>query len=216
MTLAPGRPSPKQLVRDGWDQVSRIYRPDGANPDVFGHSFEEHRAWLTPLFEGLPPGARVLDLGCGCGVPDCASLAERFDVTGVDISETQIARARQRVPHATFVRADMTEIAFPERSFQAVVCLYSLIHVPLAEQRALLSAIRRWLVPRGWFIVITGHESYEGVEENWLGSGVPMFWSHADARTYRRWLRQAGFEVLSQLLVPEGTSGHELFHARVR
>ncbi len=206
---------PDRLVRDGWDRASRSYRPEAlAGADVFGHRSEEYRGWLAPLFDHLAPNDRVLDLGCGCGIPASALLAEQFDVTGVDLSDVQIVRARQLVPRATFLREDMTRVEFPGSSFRAVVCLYALIHVPLAAQRPLLGRIRRWLSPRGWFIVITGHEAYEGTEADWLGSGATMFWSHADAATYRAWLRDAGFEIVDQTFVPEGKGGHELFRAR--
>ena len=55
-------------------------------------------------------------------------------MTGVDLSEVQIERARQLVPRATFIRADATEVAFPTESFDAVVCLFALIHIPLADR----------------------------------------------------------------------------------
>src|SRR5262245_52786583 len=52
-------------------------------------------------------------------------------VTGVDISDVQVERARRFVPGAVFLRADATETDFPPGSFSAVVCLYALIHIPL-------------------------------------------------------------------------------------
>ncbi len=88
-----------------------------------------HREWLRPFFDGLPDGANVLDLGCGCGVPDASLLAPRFRVTGIDISDVQIERARRLVPSASFIRVDMTEVTFPRKSFEAVVSLYAIIHV---------------------------------------------------------------------------------------
>jgi hypothetical protein len=41
-----------------------------------------------------------------------------------------------------------------------------------------------------------------------------MYWSHADAQTYRRWLGDVGLEVLRDEFVPEGTGGHQLFYAK--
>jgi trans-aconitate methyltransferase len=58
------------------------------------------------LLERLPSGADLLDLGCGAGLPTTARLAQRFTVTGVDISPRQIERARINVPDATFINAD--------------------------------------------------------------------------------------------------------------
>ncbi len=211
--------SAKTLVRRGWDRASWAYRPDPSGPDAFNHDLRELNSWLKPLGESIPPGKTVVDLGCGCGTA-LLVLTPRYRVVGVDLSRVQIRRARLAVPDADLVRGDMTQVAFGERSVDAVVCLYSLIHVPLTEQFGVLGRVRRWLRPGGGFLVITGHAPYEGVQSDWLGSGAPMFWSHADATTYRSWLERAGFEILDQRPVAErpaeGTVYHELFWARAR
>ena len=50
------------------------------------------------------------------------------------------------VPGATFLRADATTLELPPESFDAVVCLYALIHVPLDEQQKIaIDLVRhRW------------------------------------------------------------------------
>jgi trans-aconitate methyltransferase len=63
-------------------------------------------SWLDALASRLTDGAPVLELGCGAGEKDTKSLAERFAVTGVDISVEQIAQARASIPGAAFVDAD--------------------------------------------------------------------------------------------------------------
>ncbi len=99
--------------------MSYRYRPDDAGEGRYG-------AWIAELCDRIPTIAAVLDLGCGCGVPVARSLAQAgHTVTGVDISEVQIRRARQLVPAATFIRADATAATFPAASFDAVVCLAS-------------------------------------------------------------------------------------------
>src|SRR4051812_26801143 len=92
------------LVRRGYDALSYHYRDDDAGDDEYG-------PWLDKLASRLPPRGAVLDLGCGCGIPVARSLATAgHDVTGVDISDVQIERARHLVPDATFLRADATEL----------------------------------------------------------------------------------------------------------
>ena len=201
----------KAIVREGWNRVSTIYRPGTTGADVFGHSIPDHERWLGPLVRALAAGSEVLDLGCGCGVPDARLLAERFRVTGVDISDVQVDRARKSVPNARFLRADMTEVRFRAGAFAGIVCLYALIHVPLDEQRGLLARMHRWLRPGGVVLITTGQTAYTGVEENWLGSNAKMYWSHADADTYERWFRAEGFEVQSRIVVPEPGAEHALF-----
>lgn len=205
---------PKKVVRDGWNSVSTVYRPPGSPTDAFDHTFADHRDWLQPFFRTVPPGAQVLDLGCGCGLPDAELLSDRFRVTGVDISDVQVERARRQLPRVRFVRADMTEVTFRPQAFGGVVCLYALIHVPLEEQPELLSKVFGWLAPEGLFLVTTGATAWTGVEEGWLGSNAKMYWSHADARTYERWLKETGFHVLRRIFVPEKGATHALFLAQ--
>ncbi|MCI4372539.1 MAG: class I SAM-dependent methyltransferase [Thermoplasmata archaeon] len=204
----------KEVVRRGWDQVSTIYRPPASTLDAFGHSFLDYDDWLQPLIQHLPRNSAVLDLGCGCGVPVARELSQHFQVTGVDISDVQINRARLLVPNARFLPADMTRIQFPSQVFAGITCLYALIHVPLAEQRSLLGRVFDWLVPGGLVLLTTGETAWTGTEENWLGSGAPMYWSHGDAGSYEQWLREIGFEILDRRTIPEGASAHALFLAK--
>jgi ubiquinone/menaquinone biosynthesis C-methylase UbiE len=72
-----------------------------------------------------------------------------YEVTGVDLSAVQIERARRLVPAARFLHADAARVGFPPSSFDAVVSLYALIHVPLDEQPSLLDRTGRRLHPGG-------------------------------------------------------------------
>ena len=128
-------PDPKDIVRRGYDELSLRYRGDAETPPHYA-------SWIGELSGRLGPNADVLDLGCGCGVPVARDLsAAGHRVTGIDISDVQIERAQRLVPGATFVRGDATQAAFPPGSFDAVVCLYTIIHVPLDEQAPLLGRL---------------------------------------------------------------------------
>jgi len=154
-------------------------------------------------------------VGSGGGVPLARDLAAAgYAVTGVDLSAVQVERARRLVPTARFLHADAGEVSFPASSFDAVVSLYALIHMPLDEQPRLLRRIGRWLRPGGWLLATTGHHAWTGSEDNWLGGEAPMWWSQADAATYRAWIEQAGLSVVTEDLVPEGDGAHALFWAR--
>src|SRR3954467_1231439 len=106
---------PKQIVRDGYDRIAEAYVAQ------VGKGRGQRRQRQLERLTDLPDGAPVLDLGCGAGIPVAQLLAERFQVTGVDISARQIELARQNVPGATFIQADMADLHFPEASFAAVV-----------------------------------------------------------------------------------------------
>jgi SAM-dependent methyltransferase len=195
----------KRLVREGYNRISREYRGDAIAPET------NYPAWITMLTDGLSNGEPVLDLGCGNGVPVSQALSERYAVTGVDISDVQIQRARRLVPQATFLRADMTEVEFPRASFTAVVSMFALIHVPIAQQRHMIEQIGSWLRPGGRLLATVGHTAWTGIDQNWHGGR--MYWSQAGAATYARWLDQAGFDTRSQSFILEGETAHELFLA---
>ncbi len=201
---------PKEIVRTGYNKVSEAYRGDEPTEEEAA----KYAEWVGILTQRLADGARVLELGCGCGVPATQLLARHSDVVACDLSEAQIERGRRLVPGAEFLCADMMDLTFPNSSFDAVVALYSIIHVPLEEQSILFRHIAEWLCPGGLFLGTVGHTAWTGFEDNWLGvSGAAMYWSHEDADTYVRWLSAAGLQTIVRELVPEGNGGHTLLLA---
>jgi SAM-dependent methyltransferase len=192
---------PRDIVGAGYDRIA-----------------ERHLAWITEirgdprlrflhqLMAQLPPHPVVLDLGCGAGIPCTAALAERGDVIGVDLSACQLELARQRVPRARFVQADMTTVGLRPSSLDAVTACYSIAHVPRDQHGPLFRRIATWLRPGGYFLASLGCGADEGTVTDWLG--VPMFFSSHDARTNRRLLAQAGLTLLTDETVtmhePEG------------
>lgn len=187
----------------------------GAGYDVMGETFVEwrdrivgdpRRWWAAQLTSRLPDGARVLELGCGSGVPDTQELAERFRVTGIDISPEQIRRARASVPGADFLVADFTSLDLEPESYEAVASFYVFNHVPRELLAALLCDIHSWLVPRGFLLTAFGTSDNAG----WTGDflGAPTFFSSYPPETNLRIVREAGFELVLDEVVtflePEG------------
>ncbi len=204
---ARGRPSgddprdPKRVVAAGYDVVAERYlswsglRPSATRLRAIGWALER-----------IPDGGDVLELGCGAGLPMTAALAATARVTGVDLSATQIALARQNVPHATFLVADMTSLELAPASFDAVVAFYSLTHVPRDEQGPLLERIRTWLRPDGVLVASMGVEDDPGGIEEWLG--VDMYFSHFGAKANRRLVEAAGFAIESAEILDEPGDRH--------
>ena len=78
--------------------------------DVFPHKSGQIIAtqWMI---DRLAPGARVLDLGCGTGVPTAGMLAESgLEAVGIDVSTEMLALARRNVPAGRFVAMDALEL----------------------------------------------------------------------------------------------------------
>jgi SAM-dependent methyltransferase len=180
---------PKEVVRAGYDAIAQRIS-EWKVPGV------PRRRLVAQLLDLLPPGgADVLELGCGEGLPAARMLAERHAYTGVDISPVQVERARRNVPGATFVEADYTRLELPPESFDAVVAILTITHVPREEHAELLRRVFSWLRPGGYLLASFGVSDLAGdVDDDWLGA--PMFFSHFDAETNRALLQEAGFELI--------------------
>ena len=165
--------------------------------------------WVEKLLELLPDGSDVLELGCGGGGPATPRLADRHRVLGIDISPRQIEQARERVPDATFRCADATELDLPHASFDAIVSLYMLGHVPRAEQASLLGSMASWLRAGGYLLATMGTANADDeVDEDWLGA--PMFFASFDEAENRRMLADAGFDLCEAKVIPVEEPGHGL------
>lgn len=184
------RNDPKSLVASSYDRIAERHREWAA-----GTRAAERERYAAVLLDALPDGADVLELGCGTAGPTTARLAERFRLTGVDISARSIDLARMNVPRARFVHADMTAVAFAPESFDAVAAFYSIIHVPRQEHAGLLDEIATWLRPGGVFVASFGMGGgADGFEDDWLGA--PMFWSGHPPDVTQRLVRDAGLEIV--------------------
>jgi cyclopropane fatty-acyl-phospholipid synthase-like methyltransferase len=170
---AAGRARQRDLVRRGYDAISLAYRRD--DEQAAGSSAEDvsrYAGWTAELAGLLRPGAWVVDLGCGAGIPATRELAGYgLRVLGVDFSAVQLRRARRLVPAASLIQADMTALHLRPESADAVVSFYALIHVPLADQQALFPRIRGWLRPGGYFLAIVGASRWTGTEQ-YLGADM--------------------------------------------
>ena len=167
--------------------------------------------WREQLASRLHDGARVLELGCGAGLLDTRALAERFAVTGVDISGEQIERARRSVPTATFLHGDLTELDLAPESFDAVASFFVFNHVPRDLLSGLFERIHRWLVPGGLFLVSLGASDLPDWTGEWLGATT--FFSGFTPDVNRDLLLRAGFDLeLDEIVELHEPEGDVTFH----
>jgi SAM-dependent methyltransferase len=189
------------LVGAGYDAMADTWESWSAQV-----SDDPRRAWLESLLALLPPDASAVELGCGNGTDETRELARVSRLIGIDISDEQLRRARERVPEATFVQGDLTTIELERASLDAVVALYVFNHVPRALLGDVFARIHGWLRPGGHFLATLGAGDIEGWHGEWLG--VPMFFSSFPPETNSQLLRGAGFELLRDECVtisePEG------------
>jgi SAM-dependent methyltransferase len=188
---------PSQVVRDGYDRLDGIYR------DWVARMTNGPRApFLADVQRLLPPGADVLELGCGPGT-DARALADGRRYTGIDLSAVQLAHARAEVPGGTFIHGDLFEVELPPASFDAVVAFYVFGHIPSERTGELFARIAGWLRPGGWLCASFGISDNPGeIEPMWLGAADMYFSSLSPSRTDAL-LRSAGFEIGSAEAITE-------------
>lgn len=193
----------KQTVKEGYNAIADRYLAE--------RTLDSQDVHLLKDFIGrLPVRAKVLDSGCGAGIPISQLLSEHFEVTGVDFSEAQIERAKKNVPTATFLCEDMTKLNFPENTFDGITSYYAIIHIPRVEHQPLLANFHRILKPGGIALLCLGAENLiDDIDENYLGTR--MYWSHYDTETYLKMLNDCGFSIIWSKRVADETfegAGH--------
>jgi len=178
----------KETVKSGYNRIADRYLAERHRdtPDV---------QLLTDFIELLTPKSKVLDAGCGAGIPIAQMLAEHFDVIGVDFSKSQIELASKNVPGAHFYCKDMTQLDFPDGSLDGICSYYAIIHIPREEHASLFADFYRMLKTGGVALLCLGAEDLvDDIEEDYLGTR--MYWSHYDSNTYLKMLRKQGFFII--------------------
>jgi len=186
---------PRAIVEAGYDTIAERYLRERLE-----HVTAAERTFLDRVLDTVPAGARVIDLGCGPGVPFTEALANGRSVVGVDLSSAQLRLARHAVPSARLVKGDMARISLLPGSVDAVTAFASTGHVPADLHATLYRSIASWLRPGGVFAaqLPTGANPHE-VDDDWMGA--PMYFSHPDLAGTLALLRDAGFTVEDMLEV---------------
>ncbi len=198
----PLQPETNRLVESGYDRVSAAYARLAEND-----SWPRMR-WLRRLLTRLGPGAAVLDIGCGSGLPADAAIAEKHRVTGIDISRAQIDLARRNVPAGRFVKADLSTFAVEPGSFDAVVSFYTVEHVPRSTHLRVFQRIASFLKPGGYLLLSVEAADYDDEQGMWLG--VPMFLSVYRPEVTKSLVEEAGFRILETGIESQFEGDHDI------
>ncbi len=137
----------------------------------------------------VPPGARVLDAGCGTGRVAARLAALGREVTGVDVDESMVAQARRRWPGLEWLVADLAALPAPATPYDLAVMAGNV--VPFIEADALpgtVLALSRLLVPGG--LLVAGF----GTDRAHLPPGAPL----VPLRAYDAACGSAGLTLVSR------------------
>lgn len=189
----------KDDIKKAYDDIAHVYLK-WTEP-----SHEVRLSYLESMLRALDPAKEnrkmnILELGCGAGVPCTQLLASRehISVTANDISDAQIALAKERLPESVnLIRGDMMELDFSQEHFDAVTAMYSIFHLPRDEQTVILRRIFGWLKPGGQLLAnFPETEFASSSDQSWLGGTKgAMHWSGWGREEMKRLLQDIGFEM---------------------
>jgi len=165
------------------EKVRKVY--DGPQGAVLAacsavslHAPLGERLFQPGKFE-LAGAQRILDVGSGAG--QLARHVLKYadpdaEIVCTDLSAEMLRRGRQRLrsDRPRFVAADITQLPFPDETFDAITCGYVLEHVPVARDG--LSELSRVLRPGGRILLLT-------TEDNFAGAWTSFLWH---CQTYDR------------------------------
>ena len=157
--------------------------------DRAANYYDSTRLLLEPIAKyGLPalrrligPQARVLEAGCGTGRVSIPLIEGGLDLVGCDLSAPMLNRFQQKYPPARLVRADASQLPFPDSTFDAVLTVHVLHLIP--AWRDVMREFKRVLVPGGLYFNV----------RTWDTVGV----SAAEAlRTFwQTWMKEHGVDA---------------------
>jgi len=193
-------------VRSHWNQVAPVY--DDWNKAYDTTHFQRFEEGLKHL--NLEAGMRVLDVWCRTGNA-CRYIREAFPeahYAGLELAEGLLWQARQKYPQRDFVHGTIVHLPFAHASFERVVSLETLEHVPNPLQ--FLEEIHRVLQPGGRLVLSTPPATAE-----WMTALVDRLgMNHGEgprrflaSKEVKRMLAKAGFRLLlhrGTLLIPAG------------
>lgn len=188
-------------------------------PDYLNRAYSEWE--IHTVIKSLPDlrGLKVLDLGCGVGRVTVPLAQQRAWVTAFDVSAEMLTACRRNATTAgvadqvTYKKGSADALPFPDQTFDVVVCLGVLEHLPPPVCQTALEHIIRVVRRPGWVaIVVNNTESrfltkvarYEMQEQQENGYFVGLI-GRASVESF---LTQAGFAVHN--------SGSNLFQSLVK
>jgi len=98
---------------------------------------------------------KVLDLGCGNGRFYDLLKSKKIDYLGIDNSSSMINRAKMNFPDAEFRLGDMVDLDLPNNSFDVVLSIASLHHIPSKHLRRKTASEMNRVLKKGGVLILT-------------------------------------------------------------
>jgi SAM-dependent methyltransferase len=177
---------------NGYDAIASVYIAGRGTRPLVGDAIGAAtvRAWAR----AFPPGATVIDLGCGPGEPSTRILQEAGLATyAVEASPAMVAAFRERFPGVPIELNTVEASAFFDRTFDGVLAWGLLVLLAPAAQALVIQKVARALNPGGRFLFTAPEEPFE-----WFDAMTNRPSRSLGAQAYERLLRDAGLTCVAQ------------------
>lgn len=207
----PSRQSDAAHVSATAETTRDVYDRQAATYDAQRSRALFEARWLARFSACLPPGGRLLDLGCGAGEPIARwFMAEGFVVTGADFSTAMLDIARARWPEGDWRQVDMRALDLDE-TFDGIIAWDSFFHLTPDEQRACLPQLAAHLSPGGSVLITVGHK--HGEVTGTVG-GETVYHASLSPADYAAALEKCGLRLTGFLAEDPETNRHSVLMAR--
>ncbi|KAL8393742.1 hypothetical protein RB595_003473 [Gaeumannomyces hyphopodioides] len=194
----------KERIKESYDAIAPTYNTWTKDHSHLRLEFVDKLLGVLEIPSSTADAISILELGAGAGIPATARLlasSSKVRVTANDISSAQVSLGRANLAaeagRVAWEEGDMCALSFEPGSFDAALALFSVDHLPRAEQAEMLGRLHGWLRPGGYLLANFVAEPMEGlVMEKWLHEKGWMYWSGFGAEGSLDKLREAGFEVV--------------------
>ncbi|KHA53364.1 class I SAM-dependent methyltransferase [Sulfitobacter geojensis] len=199
-----------ERVSDPANQTRDVYDRQASTFDAQRSKSLFEARWLARFTACLPPGGRVLDVGCGSGDPIARwFIAEGFSVTGTDFSPPMLDILRDRWPSGDWRLADMRSLELGE-CFDGLIAWNSFFHLTQDEQRVVLPRFARHLKTGGTLLVTVGPR--EGETTGTVG-GETVYHASLSPAEYATALENCGLRLTGFLAEDPETQQHSVLMA---
>jgi SAM-dependent methyltransferase len=140
--------------------------------------------------------SRVLDLGCGNGVPISEALVKAgYRVVGLDSSIGMLAHFRDNLSSTPVVRGDARLCPFLDGAFDAAISWGMMFHLSRGDQAAVAASVSRVLIPGAPFL-FTGTEIEDADDGGITGTMNGVTFRYYAVPSYRTLLAEHGFTLV--------------------
>ena len=166
------------------------------------HGKVQFQKEIDILIDNLKDGSKILDVGTATGdypkylIEKCN---KQFEVIGIDSSENMIKVAKQKAPKATFKVMDMRYLDFSNNTFDAIICLATLIHVDDNTALEIMQKFNSILKENG-ILIINVMEHITGDKEKYIkepfNPKYNTYFNTYSKEFFINWFKQNNYKIL--------------------